>query len=64
MCVLPYVGEESNLAPTELELAAGKLFLDWLAAEKEAAAAAERLRQEQAEADVSIQLHACWPLSC
>lgn len=47
-------GDDHQLAPSELEVAAGKLFLDWLAAEKAAAAAAEKLRLEQAEANVSL----------
>ena len=47
-------GDEEDMAPSELDMAAGKLFLDWLAAEKEAAAVADKLRREQEEADVSL----------
>lgn len=51
--VILTAGEAEEGVPTELDLAAGKLFMEWLDAEKAAEEAAEKLRLEQAEADVS-----------
>ncbi|KAK9813608.1 hypothetical protein WJX73_010415 [Symbiochloris irregularis] len=47
-------GAAEEGAPTEMDLAAGKLFMEWLEAEKEAEAAAEKLRLEEAEANILI----------
>ena len=47
--------EEPEEELTEADLAACQLFSGWLAAEKAAEAAAEKLRREQEEADVSAQ---------
>ena len=53
-------GEEG--VPSELDLAAGQLFMEWLDAEKAAADAAEKLRREQAEAEVqSFSRLSAWP---